>query len=93
MPTVLRAAVTAKRWLAKENKFATSIMEESVDNLHVKCGKHMFNNNFGGFRDFSSDFICGIANKMYLCSAILINKALIVPSEHRSLLHIMQGLF
>ena len=74
MPMVLRAAVTAKRWLAKENRFATSIMEESVDNLHVKCGKHMFNNNFGRFRDFSSDFICGIANKMYLCSAIQENK-------------------
>lgn len=33
MPVVLRAAITAKQWIAKENKFASMVMEESVTNL------------------------------------------------------------
>lgn len=33
MPLVLRAAITAKQWIAKENKFATAIMEETVTNM------------------------------------------------------------
>lgn len=35
MPTVLRAAITAKQCLAKENKLASALMEESVTNLQL----------------------------------------------------------
>lgn len=35
MPLVLRAAIIAKRWFAKENEFATFVIEESVSNLQM----------------------------------------------------------
>lgn len=42
MPVVLRAAITAKQWIAKESSFASSLMGESVSNHQVlsifSCG-------------------------------------------------------
>ncbi len=35
MPVVLRAAITAKQWIAKENALASSVMGESVSNSQV----------------------------------------------------------
>lgn len=35
LPVVLRAVATARQWLTKENKFASSIVEERVSNLQV----------------------------------------------------------